>query len=54
MLLKQLRAWAKALNARQLRIFTADEWRALADFYSSKEGKSAMKKIARAHADATG
>jgi len=35
----------QAMKDSMVKIFTADELKALADFYSSKEGKSAMKKM---------
>lgn len=40
-----IEAIAKATKASMIKTFTADELKALADFYSSREGKSAMKKM---------
>lgn len=36
---------SKAMKASMIKNFTADELKALADFYSSPEGKSSMKKM---------
>ncbi|MGH8045677.1 MAG: DUF2059 domain-containing protein [Chthoniobacterales bacterium] len=38
-------ALSEAMKQSMIKVFTADELQALANFYSSKEGKSAMKKF---------
>ncbi len=38
-------ALAEAMRSQLIKVFTADELKALADFYSSPEGKSSMKKM---------
>ncbi len=44
-------AFKEAIKQSTIKIFTADELKALADFYSTPEGKSAMKKMGPYMAD---
>jgi len=44
-------ALKEAIKQSNIKIFTADELKALADFYSTPEGKSAMKKMGPYMAD---